>query len=175
MTLQEKLFGFRGRVRRQDWWWLNILVGIAQIVTMFALASVMSIANLASSATPLPPFDALASLPLYVRIPIQLAFLWPTLALSAQRFHDRGWSAWPIFAYYAVLYGVDYLEAATGWIIGFDPAEPSILFIVWAVLWIGLAIGLFVVLGFLDGTQGPNKYGPSPKGIGAASPAAVFD
>jgi uncharacterized membrane protein YhaH (DUF805 family) len=25
---------------------------------------------------------------------------------------------------------------------------------------------LFIMLGFLDGTQGPNKHGPSPKGIG---------
>jgi uncharacterized membrane protein YhaH (DUF805 family) len=28
---------------------------------------------------------------------------------------------------------------------------------------------LLVMLGFLDGTQGPNKFGPSPKGIGGAS------
>ncbi|MDP3736850.1 MAG: DUF805 domain-containing protein [Hyphomonadaceae bacterium] len=27
---------------------------------------------------------------------------------------------------------------------------------------------LLVMLGFLDGTQGPNKYGPSPKGIGGS-------
>jgi len=34
--------------------------------------------------------------------------------------------------------------------------------------------GLWVLVecGFLDGTQGPNKFGPSPKGIGA--PQAVF-
>lgn len=28
---------------------------------------------------------------------------------------------------------------------------------------------LFVMLGFIDGTQGPNRFGPSPKGIGGAS------
>jgi uncharacterized membrane protein YhaH (DUF805 family) len=28
------------------------------------------------------------------------------------------------------------------------------------------AIWILIDLGFLDGTQGPNKYGPSPKGIG---------
>ncbi|HEX4199707.1 MAG TPA: DUF805 domain-containing protein [Caulobacteraceae bacterium] len=28
------------------------------------------------------------------------------------------------------------------------------------------AIWLFIELGFLDGTQGPNRFGPSPKGIG---------
>jgi uncharacterized membrane protein YhaH (DUF805 family) len=33
---------------------------------------------------------------------------------------------------------------------------------------------LLVDLGFLDGTPGPNRYGPSPKGIGSgASPAAA--
>jgi uncharacterized membrane protein YhaH (DUF805 family) len=32
-------------------------------------------------------------------------------------------------------------------------------------------IWVLVELGFLDGTPGPNKYGPSPKGIGA--PAAA--
>jgi|SRR5579871_6282907 len=32
---------------------------------------------------------------------------------------------------------------------------------------------LLVDLGFLDGTQGPNKYGPSPKGIGGDAPAAA--
>ncbi|HXQ46104.1 MAG TPA: DUF805 domain-containing protein [Caulobacteraceae bacterium] len=31
------------------------------------------------------------------------------------------------------------------------------------------AIWILIELGFLDGTQGPNKYGPSPKGIGDAS------
>lgn len=63
-----------------------------------------------------------------------------------------------------------------------------------AVIWIQLALGvkrlhdrentgwwmllgfvpiggfvLLVMVGFLDGTQGPNKYGPSPKGIGGTT------
>jgi uncharacterized membrane protein YhaH (DUF805 family) len=32
---------------------------------------------------------------------------------------------------------------------------------------------LLVDLGFLDGTPGPNKYGPSPKGIGGEAAPAV--
>lgn len=31
-----------------------------------------------------------------------------------------------------------------------------------------------IELGFLDGTQGPNQYGPSPKGLGGADLARVF-
>ncbi len=32
---------------------------------------------------------------------------------------------------------------------------------------------LLIELGFLDGTQGPNQYGPSPKGIEGSAPAAA--
>jgi uncharacterized membrane protein YhaH (DUF805 family) len=35
------------------------------------------------------------------------------------------------------------------------------------------AIWLFIELGILDGTQGPNRFGPSPKGIGEPTVAAV--
>jgi uncharacterized membrane protein YhaH (DUF805 family) len=39
------------------------------------------------------------------------------------------------------------------------------------IAFIPLVGGLWVLVecGFLDGTQGPNRFGPSPKGIGAAS------
>jgi len=36
------------------------------------------------------------------------------------------------------------------------------------------AIWVFIELGFLDGTQGPNQYGSSPKGIGGNEVAGVF-
>ncbi|WP_448949863.1 DUF805 domain-containing protein [Labrys neptuniae] len=36
------------------------------------------------------------------------------------------------------------------------------------------AIWVLIELGFLDGTQGPNQYGPSPKGIGGSEVAGVF-
>lgn len=165
MTLRDKLFGFRGRVRRMDWWWLGILVGIAQIVVMFALASVMSVANLASSATPVTPFEALAALPLYVSLPIQLAFLWPTVALSVQRYHDRDRSAWPLVAYYVVIYGVDFMPGwTTSWLSGLDPSQRNALLIVWGIAVIVPAVWFFIALGILDGTKGPNRFGPSPKG-----------
>jgi uncharacterized membrane protein YhaH (DUF805 family) len=33
------------------------------------------------------------------------------------------------------------------------------------------AIWILIEFGFLDGTQGPNRFGPSPKGIGGDAPA----
>jgi uncharacterized membrane protein YhaH (DUF805 family) len=35
------------------------------------------------------------------------------------------------------------------------------------------AIWVLIEVGFLDGTQGPNKYGPSPKGITGPAPVAT--
>ncbi|GLS18199.1 hypothetical protein GCM10007874_12150 [Labrys miyagiensis] len=37
-------------------------------------------------------------------------------------------------------------------------------------------VGLWylVEIGFLDGTQGPNRFGPSPKGIGGSQVSSVF-
>jgi len=35
------------------------------------------------------------------------------------------------------------------------------------------AIWLFIELGILDGTQGPNRFGPSPKGIGEPTVAVA--
>jgi uncharacterized membrane protein YhaH (DUF805 family) len=48
----------------------------------------------------------------------------------------------------------------------------------WVVLFIMLPIigwiwGI-IELGFLDGTQGPNRYGPSPKGVGGDVAATVL-
>jgi uncharacterized membrane protein YhaH (DUF805 family) len=35
-------------------------------------------------------------------------------------------------------------------------------------------IWLLIELGFLDGTQGPNRFGPSPKGIAGTTVTSVF-
>jgi uncharacterized membrane protein YhaH (DUF805 family) len=46
----------------------------------------------------------------------------------------------------------------------------------WMLLLLVPVIGWFwwlINLGLLDGTPGPNQYGPSPKGIGGAEPAAA--
>lgn len=169
MTTRDKLFGFRGRIRRQDWWMLGILLGIAQVVVTFALVSVVSVIHLSPPAAPMTPFEALAALPLYVTLPIQLAFLWPTIALSVQRYHDRNQSAWPVLAYYAVIYGVDYIPAsAISWTSGLDPALQQVLPFVWPATLIVLGLWFLITLGFLDGTPGPNRFGPSPKGLSAA-------
>jgi uncharacterized membrane protein YhaH (DUF805 family) len=79
---------------------------------------------------------------------VLLICLWPFWAVGVKRCHDRGKSGWW------------YL----GWSIGGAIPYLGFLISLWAL----------VELGFLDGTQGTNAYGPSPKGIGDTQVADVF-
>jgi uncharacterized membrane protein YhaH (DUF805 family) len=81
-----------------------------------------------------------------------------------------------------------------------NPIALALLAAIYVVdIWIGLALGvkrchdrdksgwflliglipligqvwLLIDLGFLDGTPGPNRFGPSPKGLGGVAPLAV--
>lgn len=67
---------------------------------------------------------------------VSLVLLWPSLANNIKRCHDRNKSGW--------------------WLIAYFLACLTIIGALWPL----------IELGFMDGTPGPNKYGPSPKGFG---------
>ncbi|CAN7500926.1 DUF805 domain-containing protein [Caulobacter sp. LjRoot300] len=121
MTLAQKLFSFKGRIRRRDYWLLSILLGVL-VVVAYIVAAVVGV-DVAS--------DSNASM--ILQVVVTLALLWPSLALGAKRCHDRDQSAWWLLIEFIPIIG------------GF-----------WAL----------INLGILDGTQGRNRFGPSPKGIG---------
>jgi uncharacterized membrane protein YhaH (DUF805 family) len=109
---------------------------------------------------------------LLMSLATSLPFIWPALALAAKRAHDRDKSARLVMALtvasYAAALAPEGAFTAAGqlfdrgvWIGGF-------------FLLIGVAgtlgsLYLLVVLGFLDGTPGPNRFGPSPKSGDPAS------
>lgn len=74
---------------------------------------------------------------------VWLALLWPSLANGVKRCHDRNKSGW--------------------WLVLMWLACFTIIGALWPL----------IELGFLDGTQGPNKFGPSPKGVAAPAAAAA--
>jgi uncharacterized membrane protein YhaH (DUF805 family) len=77
-----------------------------------------------------------------------LICLWPLWAISVKRCHDRDKSGWWVL----------------GWSIGGAIPYLGFLISIWSL----------VELGFLDGTQGSNRYGTSPKGIGDTQVSDVF-
>jgi uncharacterized membrane protein YhaH (DUF805 family) len=75
-SLRHLLFGFGGRIGRRTWW----LWGVAALLGMSLYATVLlRVAGVAADTT-----DLL----------VNLLLLWPALAISAKRWHDRGKSAW---------------------------------------------------------------------------------
>ena len=79
----------------------------------------------------------------------------------------------PIFmGLFVILYIVDiYISLALGAKRCHDRDKSAWFLAIGLIPLIG-GIWLLVELGFLDGTQGPNRFGPSPKGIGEPVVAA---
>jgi uncharacterized membrane protein YhaH (DUF805 family) len=158
MFALDLLLSFDGRIRRRHWWIGFVVVVLASIGIGFAVdpAYVMS-------DSPRPPniWYTLSNLLLSV----------PGTAITVKRFNDRDWPYW-----LGYLFGLSGIAITVlthlGWFL--DPTHLSVG--EWTVLGSFLAIGLFAFIdnGFLKGTPGPNRYGPSPVPE-VAAPAAPSD
>ncbi|MET3666390.1 DUF805 domain-containing protein [Caulobacter sp. 1776] len=155
----EDFFSFDGRFRRLEFWIANLGLLLLQIATQLVVG----------------PFfgESLfrAGRPSWFRLALNVASLWPTAAILIKRGHDRNRSA--LFTSGLLL--VIYIFPEVGLVMvrfGVNLMND------WLKIPMGLvAMYMLIDYGFIDGTQGPNRYGPSPKGIGAPTldVAATFD
>lgn len=152
MTLREKLFGFQGRLRRLDWWGLGILTGFIDGLIRMVLRLTLGVTE--------PSSDSIV--PMIVGLLFAAPFIWVFLALNVKRMHDLNWPAWPVVVATLVLEALTW--APPGTLAGLDTVLP-IAFGATArdVIDWTLVLAVLVVLGFIHGTQGPNRFGPSPK------------
>jgi uncharacterized membrane protein YhaH (DUF805 family) len=95
---------------------------------------------------------------------IALFNLWINFAVSVKRLHDRDRTGWWILAAYlaiivAIVLGVLTLMQPEG---QREPLNFAAVIAVFAVSC--LMIWMFIQIGFLKGTQGPNRFGPDPLG-----------
>ena len=89
-TAGDLLFGFEGRVGRLQYWLVHL--GAAAIIGLFwAIVNVRAPAD--PSAPPPPPVPGTAFLDAMPWV-IGIALLWPLIAVSIKRCHDRGQSGW---------------------------------------------------------------------------------
>ena len=139
---------FSGRSRRKEYWMYVLLLIIVGVV----LSLIESLLGLGGSVGPYGPLSALFALATFV----------PSLAVSIRRLHDSNRSGWWVLigiAPYAVLV----LAMVSG-----SLALTGLL----SLVALGGAIVLLVFM-LLEGTKGPNRFGPDPKGEGEPAPAAV--
>ena len=146
--LIEGLFSFEGRFRRSEYWIASIGIGVVRMVVLLIAGATMGVGMTEVS----------QSLPL--RIGLDLVFLWPSAAVAIKRGHDRNRSTLLTCVLLSIIYVTS--EAATA----LTAAGGGSVMAggVAALLMFPVVIYMFIDYGLIDGTKGPNRYGPSPKG-----------
>jgi uncharacterized membrane protein YhaH (DUF805 family) len=159
---------FSGRSRRMEFWmWQVFQIALYILVVIFSIglggSAMMMVGN--------DPSRALAAGGMIILIFALygiycLAVFIPSLAVAVRRLHDTNRSGWwvagPIVPYIL-------LVVAGGIASGSPDSAPvaGILGLLATLALFGFVIVLLVFY-FLDGTPGTNRYGPDPKGRGAA-------
>ena len=144
MGYREQFLGFRGRLKRADFWVCMLCLSLLSLCLNFAGAAVMGL-----------PLDGLVHHPT-VGLAVVLVLLWPMLAVWTKRGHDRGRPmAWTLSTLLALNVLGLLVMAANG------TAYP---------LYLAVMIYAFVDYGVLAGAPGDNRYGPPPSAVAGPPP-----
>lgn len=161
--LIQELLSFKGRARRSEWWLVGI--GLYVFQAILALVAVGLIDGAGALSTPSAETARTAAM---VGLVLNILVFWPVLAISVKRAHDRGKRGWLPAVYMMLSLAIGALNLIAPDLLASDPTGMTLttgdlisLFVGLPALIIGL--WLLVTLGFLDGTPGSNRYGPSPK------------
>ncbi len=173
MTLKDKLFSFEGRLRRQDYWGISIALGLLLFMLTEGVLLAIFGPQYSVFSGGFEAYDRRIAegLPYLVQILITSLSLWPSLAMAAKRAHDRDKSARFIVTLIVVMWAVSIgqVPLMDHYATGLEQAPPSqlpilaIAFLVGGLLSFAASLYTFIVVGCLDGTPGPNRFGPSPK------------
>ncbi len=168
-------------MRRRDWWRLTL--GLFAVETMVLKAIELALDGPSLDLMQGNVFSWLfaeAANPTMFAIhaAVMIAMIWPNLAITTKRAHDRNTNGYWLNAVLLVSYATFFLPGdlfgrsgralEDGDMIRGLPLMAGIVF--------GLVmLATIVVLGFLDGTRGANRYGPSPKTSDEIDVAEVFE
>jgi len=164
---------FSGRSRRMEYWmWilLQFLLGCVFLVGIFSLAGSALLAGNTEQAL---ATGGSAILLIMLWVVVSLAFFIPNLAVTVRRLHDTNRSGWWMMLYWGP-YLLSIVTTPTFTAFGNNPESLTALggaYLALSGVWFIGCLVLLVFM-FLDGTPGPNSYGPDPKG--RADAGSVF-
>jgi uncharacterized membrane protein YhaH (DUF805 family) len=154
---------FCGRSRRMEYWmWqlFNVGVYIAMIVLVMIVGGGALMSGGDPSAIAAAGGAAMIIVGLYGLY--ALAVFIPNLAVTVRRLHDTNRSGWwilaPIAGYVLMVIGGVMAAGSPD-----NPGLGGVIAMIGLVAALVLALVLLVFM-FLEGTRGPNNYGPDPKG-----------
>ena len=130
--------GFHGRIGRQTFWIGFSILILAEFVCHAVAEQLQG--------------DRLSAI-------VDLALTYPEFAVALKRAHDRDMPNWVLIAFFAASAFLD-LFMVLG-LAGTDE-HPSMISLAIAIPFTIVGLALLVELGFRQGTEGPNQYGPDP-------------
>jgi uncharacterized membrane protein YhaH (DUF805 family) len=147
MSIANLFLSLEGRISRQPFW-----------LGMLLLAVINTGLNWIFGVPFLP--DTLPELRLrIIEFVIDAIFLYPNVALTVKRLHDRNQSGMYAWALVAIVV-VGMVMSLSG--IEDDPSRMTFLTWVLAAFILVIVLAFLIELGFRRGTHGPNRYGPDP-------------
>ena len=147
---------FSGRSRRMEYWMFALFILLVWVVlggVFFAVIGSALLAGAGGSPSGLMAAGGGAMILLVIMLVVWLGLLIPSLAVGVRRLHDTERSGWWLGGYLIAVVVSNVLTRSA-------PGALSLI-VALAVLVYAVAILVFMCL---DGTKGPNKYGPDPKG-----------
>jgi uncharacterized membrane protein YhaH (DUF805 family) len=153
MRVTDILFSFNGRIRRRTWWLWSLLVAAVILAGEFTAFPLIAHKSFMEAALVIKTDPVVKG----IMVGLALLMLWPSLAINIKRGHDRNRPA-------ALIAGL----IVAGQVITFMPAIDTTIDTILKIFQFVISLYLFIELGFVDGTKGPNRFGPSPKQPDAA-------
>ncbi|MEA3030770.1 MAG: hypothetical protein QOJ53_2077 [Sphingomonadales bacterium] len=162
---------FSGRSRRMEFWmWLlfQFLIGCVFVILVLGLGGS---ALMSGDPRQLIAMGGVILILYLLYVLLMLAFFVPSLAVTIRRLHDSDRSGWWVMLYWGPYLLIILSSIAFGGTMGSAGGNPTdsgmmaggALGGVAALAWLVGCLVLVIFL-FFDGTPGPNKYGPDPKG-----------
>lgn len=154
---------FSGRSRRTEYWMFflfQMLLGVAFWVLLAIVGGGALMTGGDPTAMAAAGGAAMIIFALYGLV--SLALIIPAIAVTVRRLHDTNRTGWwvlaPIAGYVLMFIGGIMAAGSPD-----NPGLGGILALVGGLAVLVLALVLLVFM-FLEGTRGPNNYGPDPKG-----------
>jgi len=162
MSFAQILFSAKGRIRRRDYWLYSIGCGVVAGLIELAGHQILTDHPASDFLKDMTGWMTLKPEPYNLfLLAMMVVFQWPAICIVSKRWHDRGKSGWLSAI---VVYNALFILCDQG-LYGPTSPHPNLgLYFTGSLINFAINIWVFVECGCLDGTKGPNRYGPSPKG-----------
>lgn len=154
---------FSGRSRRMEYWMFQLFMFLVYLTVVILMMMVGGSALMSGDPTAIATAGGAAMILGLIYLVFALAMFIPSLAVTVRRLHDTNRSGWwilaPIIPYILMVIGAGMMASSPD-----NPGLGGVLSMIGLVGVLGLGITLFVFM-VLDGTKGPNRFGPDPKGV----------